>query len=170
MILKPNKKDAPAYCHYYFDLVTESDLIDALKNSRDKTLQLISEIPAGKENFKYAENKWTLKQVFSHIIECERIYTYRALRFSRQDNTELPGFDENLFAANANASQRNLSDLAEEYRAVRESTILLFRYMSGEMLDFKGAANKALFSPRALGFTAAGHNIHHCKIIKERYL
>lgn len=170
MIPKPNYQDFPPYCHHYFDLVAEDDLMEALKNSRDNTLKFISEIPAAKENFNYAENKWTVKQVLSHIIDCERIYAYRALRFSRQDKTELPGFDEDLFAANTNASRRSLHNLAEEYKAVRESTIFLFEHMTEEMLDFKGMANKLWLTPRAIGFLTAGHNIHHCKIIKERYL
>lgn len=170
MIPKPNYNDFPPYCRHYFDLVAEDDLMEALKNSRDHTLKFISEIPAAKENFSYAENKWTVKQVLSHIIDCERIYAYRALRFSRKDNTELPGFDEDLFAANANASGRNLQDLAEEYKSVRGSTIFLFEHMTEEMLGFKGMANKLWLTPCAIGFLAAGHNIHHCKIIKERYL
>jgi uncharacterized damage-inducible protein DinB len=170
MITKPDYSDLPTNYFYYFNLITETNLMDALKNSHEMTLKLISSIPSEKEDYKYAENKWTLKQVLSHIVDCERIYTYRALRFSRLDNTELAGFDENIYAVNSNASERNLHQFLEEYDNIRKSTINLYSYMTDEMLDFKGIANKVQFTARLIGFIAAGHNVHHCNLITERYL
>jgi hypothetical protein len=170
MISKPNYSCVPSNYQYYFQLVKEDNLILALKNSREMTLTLISSIPPGKEDYKYAPEKWTLKQVLNHIIDCERIYTYRALRFSRLDNTELAGFDENNYALYSNASQRDIQQFSEEFDNVRKSTIALFSCMTDDMLDFKGIANNVLFTSRLIGFVTVGHNLHHCNLIKERYL
>lgn len=168
MIKKPEAM--PDYCRFYVNLTKENDLIESLKNSRDATVRLLSSVPHSKEDFSYAAGKWTIKQLASHLIDCERIYHYRALRFSRKDDTKLPGFEENDYAANANTEKRTLKDLTEEYRIVRESGIILFAHMTEEMLDFTGVANDVFYSPRSLGWMAAGHNIHHCNVLKERYL
>jgi uncharacterized damage-inducible protein DinB len=170
MIIKPNYNDAPDYCAYYFDLVTEQDLIEALKRTAEETVQLFSAVPAEKEDYKYAEDKWTIKQLLRHLIDCERVYTYRAMRFSRFDDTELPGFDENNYAQNDNTAQVSLQRLIAEYKAVRETTIYLLKGMNDAMLDFKGKANGRNSTARAWGWMAAGHNIHHNNIVKERYL
>ena len=170
MIVKPNYKDAPGYCAYYFDLVTESNLTDALKNSSSETTALFSSIPPEYENYQYAPAKWTIKQVLQHVIDCERVYTYRAMRFSRFDATELPGFDENHYADKDNTIQIAMSQHIAEYKALREATIFLFDGMNDAMLDFKGKANELHSTARSWGWMAAGHNRHHCKTIKEKYL
>ena len=105
-----------------------------------------------------------------HIIDCERIYTYRALRFSRFDNTELAGFDENEYTANVKKIKYHLKDLLDEYINVRNASMNLFKNMTEEMLNFKGKANNAYFTPRTIGFMTAGHNVHHCNFIKTYYL
>jgi len=163
-------KDAPDYCHYFFDLIGTNDLISELQKSKQITQDFILTIPEEKGNYAYSENKWTIKEVLRHIIDCERIYTYRALRFSRFDDTELAGFDENDYIANVKNIKFSLSDLLTEYTEVRNATISLFKSMTDEMLDFKGKANNAYFTPRAIGFMTAGHNIHHCNFILTKYL
>ncbi len=168
MIKKPEAM--PDYCRYYVNLAKENDLIESLKNSRDMTVKLLSAVPHAKEDYSYAPGKWTIKQLVSHLADCERIYLYRALRFSRKDDTQLPGFEENDYAVNANIENRTLKDLTEEYRLIRESGIVLFSHMTEEMLDYSGIANNVFYAPRSLGWMAAGHNIHHCNILKERYL
>ncbi|MBK7559373.1 MAG: DinB family protein [Chitinophagaceae bacterium] len=170
MIVKPNYSDAPKYCHYYFDLVTENNLLDALQNSYKETLTLIASIPTEKENYSYAERKWTTKDVLRHIIDCERVYAYRAFRFSRFDDTELPGFDENQYIIHSQKIQSDLQSLKDEYSNIRESTLNLFKPMTENMLDFKGTANTAGFTARGLGYMTVGHNIHHCNFIKTHYL
>lgn len=160
----------PDYCRFYVNLAKENDLIESLKNSRDMTVKLLSSVPHSKEDFRYAPGKWTIKQLASHLADCERIYLYRALRFSRKDDTQLPGFEENDYALNANTENRTLKDFTEEFRIVRESGIILFEHMTEDMLDFTGVANNVFYSPRSLGWMAAGHNIHHCNILKDRYL
>jgi uncharacterized damage-inducible protein DinB len=170
MIVKPNYNDAPDYCAYYFDLVPEQDLIDALKRTAEETRELFSTIPAEKENYKYAPDKWTIKQLLRHLADCERVYMYRAMRFSRLDDTELPGFDENNYAQNDNTAAVNLQQVVEEYKHLRQASILLFQGMTNAMLDFKGKANQRTSTARAWGWMAAGHNMHHCKILREKYL
>lgn len=162
--------DAPAYCHYFFDLVKTNDVLTELENSCQMTKGLFSMITAEKENYSYQPLKWTTKEVIRHIIDCERVYAYRAFRFSRFDKTELPGFDENFYIDSFKSVEQSLTDLTEEYQNVRKSTISLFKTMTDEMLDFKGTANKVVFTARALGFMAVGHNIHHCNFIKSNYL
>jgi len=170
MINKLYYNDSPEYCHPFFNLLATDDLLSELKQSKEFTLELIHSITKDKENYRYAPNKWTTKEVLRHVIDCERIYTYRALRFSRHDNTELAGFDENLYIANTNYIEHSLLDLNNEFEAVRNSTIALYKPMTSAMLDFKGKANNVGFTARTLGFMTVGHNIHHCNIIKEKYL
>lgn len=169
-ITKPKSGEYPSYCDKYFSLIDSDDLLAALEQSKKSTIEIMLSIPAIKENHSYAANKWSVKMVFNHIIDCERVYAYRALRFSRRDNTELQGFDEDQYALNANTEIRALHDIKEEFELVRASTISLYSYMSNEMLDFKGIANKVIFTPRSLGWMAVGHNIHHCNFVKKKYL
>lgn len=170
--MKNNKiyKVAPNYCHYFFDLVETDNLLHELEKSNQLTKELFSLITPENENFSYEANKWTTKEVLRHIIDCERVYTYRAFRFSRFDNTELAGFDENKYVDNFKVTKQNLEELENEFENVRKSTISLFQTMTDEMLDFKGTANKVAFTARALGFMTVGHNLHHCNFIKTKYL
>jgi hypothetical protein len=103
-------------------------------------------------------------------VDCERIFAYRAMRFARFDTTDLPGFDENFYIHGIINHQENLSDLIEEFDALRKSTISLFKSMNAEMLTFVGSANNTSYSTEAIGFFMIGHNVHHCNVIKERYL
>lgn len=162
-------KDAPPYCHYFFDLVKTDNLLAELELSKQTTLDIFELINPVKENYAYEPNKWTTKEVIRHIIDCERVYTYRALRFSRFDDTELAGFDEDKYIAQIKSINHNLADLRNEYLAVRNASISLFKAMDHDMLDFKGRANNAYFTARAIGFMTVGHNLHHCNIIKTRY-
>jgi len=163
-------QDAPKFCHYFFDLVQTNDLLNELENSRIFTGNLFKLITVEKENYSYAPNKWTTKEVLRHIIDAERVFAYRALRFSRFDNIELSGFDENKYIDSIKGIEQNLTDLKDEYDNVRKSTIALFKTMTKEMLDFKGTANNVGFTPRTLGFMIVGHNLHHCNFIKTKYL
>ncbi len=169
MITKPDISTIPDYFVYYTKLVPENELIEALRQSSEQTVELFSSIPVEKENYAYAPGKWTVKQVLSHLIDTERVFSYRALRFSRMDNTELPGYDENLFAAHANTENLMLERLIEEFRCVRKATLSLFEAMNEPMLDFRGTANNMACSARALGFMIAGHETHHGKVLRERY-
>lgn len=118
----------------------------------------------------YAPGKWTIKDILQHIIDNERIQGYRALRIARNDQTVLPGYDENLLAQHADANKRLLSDLLAEFSVVRRSNIFLFKNLSDEALQRVGTCYQVKISPLALGFVLVGHQLHHIDIIKERYL
>ncbi len=118
----------------------------------------------------YAPNKWTVKDLLQHLIDSERIFNYRALRFARMDATALPGFEENDYAANADASHRTMQDLMQEFIAVRETTIQLFTSFTDKMLLAEGTASGRRITTLALGYAIIGHQLHHYKIIEERYL
>ncbi|MFA5620666.1 MAG: DinB family protein [Weeksellaceae bacterium] len=160
----------PAFFHYYFDLLVSDNLMAEFARSSRITNDLIQKIPVEKENFSYAPGKWTTKEVIRHIIDCERIYVYRAFRFSRFDNTPLPGFDEDLFIENLKGIEFSLSDLEEEFESVRKSTLSLYKHLTDKMLDFEGSANQVAFTARKIGFMIVGHNLHHCNFIETNYL
>jgi uncharacterized damage-inducible protein DinB len=162
--------DAPAYCGYYFDLIASDDLLLEFEKSRLLTLDVFSMVSPEKENYSYQTDKWTIKEVLRHIIDMERIFAYRAFRFSRFDPTELSGVEENDYIVNAKQKDIKLLDLIEEFIAVRTATIWVYKNVSNEMLDFKGTANDQSYTARTLGFAMIGHNIHHCNIIKTKYL
>jgi uncharacterized damage-inducible protein DinB len=125
--MRPQKKDFIPYFEYYVNLIPEEDIISALKANHQTVLDFIEEIPRQKLNYFYDDGKWTVKQVINHIIDTERILSYRALRFSRGDSQKVLSFDENLYAANANLTNTNAQILADEFDSVRLSNILFFK-------------------------------------------
>jgi uncharacterized damage-inducible protein DinB len=166
--LKPNE-----YAEYYSQYIKHSgnaNLLDVLKESAQALNSLFETISDEKMNYKYAEDKWTIKDMLLHIIDAERVFAYRALRFARADKTNLPGFEHDDYVVVANANGRSKASLLNEYNAQRESTIQLFSNFKDEMLMQIGVASGNPMSVRALGFVTAGHETHHCNIIKERYL
>jgi uncharacterized damage-inducible protein DinB len=160
---------SPVYCHYYFDLVQTDDLLAELSSDLDKTIEFFKSIPTEKEHFAYQEGKWTITQLLRHIIDCERIFAYRALRFARFDDTNLAGFDEDFYMAGLLSKKENLDILIEEFISVRNATISLFETFTDEMLDFHGTANNLKVSARAIGFCVVGHNMHHREVLNQRY-
>ncbi len=170
MIQNSLYKNLPAYYQKYLDYVETNNLLAELESSKIITENIFKMIPKELENFSYKQNKWTIKEVLRHIIDCERIFSYRAFRFSRFDDTELSGFDEDHYIEKVRAYNLKLPELFEEFLAVRESTICMFKSMNNEMLNFEGKANDIVFSAGLIGFIAVGHNLHHCNVIKTRYL
>ncbi len=146
-----------------------NDLFVALDQALERTRAIAAEIAPDREEHRYAEGKWSIKEVFQHLTDTERILSYRALRFARNDATELAGFEENDYVALAQTERRSLQDLLEEHIIVRRSTIALFRSFSPDMLVRTGIANGNTISARALGWSIAGHAFHHMDIIHERY-
>ena len=165
-----NLDTIPHFYKNYVKQVEESDLLQALRISGHRTLELVHSIKPEKADFAYAPGKWTVRELLCHIIDVERIFAYRALRFARNDKTPLAGFEENDYAPQANASARSLKKIADEMAHLRVSTIDLFEGFSEEMLTRKGEANKNELSVMAIGFIIAGHETHHRKILMERYL
>jgi hypothetical protein len=169
-IERPNANDAPAWYKRYFDLAAGTDLIAALKSNKQETIELINSISSSKENFSYAPDKWTIKQVLIHLIDEERYYTYKSFCYSRQSdvNLEIPMGVE--YSKNFNAGNRTLKDIAEEFSSVRDASISLYTSMTKEMLDYKDFPGKPVYTARSLGWFTVGHNQHHCNVIKEKYL
>jgi uncharacterized damage-inducible protein DinB len=159
----------PHYKHYILEL-GDVDLIEILTASSDELLETVKNLPEEKLVFRYAEGKWTIKELLQHLIDTERIMSYRALRFSRNDATELQGFDENWYVDNSNGNNRNFNDLLDEFTCTRRASISLFKSFTNEMLQLAGTANGSDMTVRALGFIISGHQMHHLKIINERYI
>ncbi|MER3498473.1 MAG: DNA damage-inducible protein DinB [Chitinophagaceae bacterium] len=160
----------PSFYHGYISQVTENDLKAAFQNHTKRFVDFLATIPEEKVNYAYAEGKWTIKEVLQHIIDTERIFCYRALTFARKDETPLPGFDEDVYAKNSKASQRNWKEMIEEFKAVRLATELLFQSFDDEQLDASGVANSHSNYVLGIGYIIAGHCTHHINIIRERYL
>ena len=167
----PKNKYAP-YFEQYMQLVSkdEKSIIENLVASQKVFDDVLRNLPVEKHNFSYAEGKWTIKELIQHIIDTERVFSYRALCFARNDNTSLPGFDQDVFVENDNANDRNYYDLLNEMEVLRKSSIQLFKSFSDEALLRVGVASNNKMSVRALGYLFSGHLMHHLNIIKERYL
>jgi uncharacterized damage-inducible protein DinB len=165
-----NLETVPHFYKNYVKQIEESDLMQALRISGHRTLELVHSIKEEKKDYRYADGKWTIRELLCHMIDAERIFAYRALRFARNDKTALSGWDENSYAPYANANGRAMKQLADEMRHVRLSTLDLFEGFTEEMLSRKGVANNNEMSVMVLGFVIAGHETHHCKILTERYL
>ena len=133
-------------------------------------MELIHSIPDAKADHRYSDDKWSIREVLCHMIDAERIFSYRALRFARNDRTPLSGFDEKEYASQLNATSRSLRQIGDEMQHLRSSSVDLFESFNEEMLKRKGTANSNELSVVALGFIIAGHETHHCKILRERYL
>ena len=168
-ISKPIVENLSDYLKNYIELVHESDLILALEKNRDEIRSYYFTIPENKGDYSYAVNKWTNKEVLCHIIDAERIFSYRALRFSRNDKTELSGYDDDFLVANSNTVNRSISDLLDEFISVRNSTISLFKSMNLNMLNFVGKANNNVISVSTLGWLIAGHSKHHLSVLLTKY-
>ncbi len=154
----------------YLNTLNNVDLLEELEISVHRLIRFVQEIPMDKFDYRYAEGKWTIKDILQHLIDCERIFAYRALRFSRGDQTELPGFEENEYALTANGNQRSIKDLLTELAIVRQATLALFKNFDDETLKRSGIASKNQMSVRAAGFIIIGHQNHHQRIFEERYL
>lgn len=165
-----NLETIPPFYKNYVKQVDEPDLLQALRISGHRMQELVHTIADSKADLAYAPGKWTIREVLCHIMDAERIFCYRALRFARNDKTTLPGFEENDYAPQANASGRTLQAIASEMAHLRASTIDLFGSFTPEMLTRKGTASKSEISVVAIGFIIPGHETHHRKILQERYL
>ncbi len=168
--MKPASSDHLPYYKYYIDLVQQDEIVDALIEGKKSVSAFIKNIPTDKGDHAYAENKWTIKQTLNHIIDTERIICYRALCFSRGEKQILPGFDQNAYVANANLKHTDLNLMLQEFEAVRESTILLFKQLSDKELSIKGTTAAGEVTVLSIGFMICGHALHHIKVIQERYL
>ncbi|EPY03862.1 hypothetical protein PAALTS15_29021 [Paenibacillus alvei TS-15] len=154
----------------YINLVPAGDLREMLAEQLEHTTELFANLSKEQGDYRYAPGKWSIKEVIGHIADTERVMAYRLLRIARGDQTPLPGFDENLFMSGSTFDSMPLSELIEDYRAVRESTLTLLRGLTDEAVLRTGTSNNATISARALAYMIAGHELHHLNVLKERYL
>jgi len=167
---RPDFSTLPDFHKRYVQHVKDYDVLEAMKISSKETLGLVKSISEEMGEHRYAAGKWSIKEVLCHMLDTERILAYRALRFARNDKTNLPGFEENDYAPEANAKNRNIKQIADEMERLRQTTIDLFVNFTPEMLARKGLANNLELSVLNLGYIIPGHESHHRTILKERYL
>jgi hypothetical protein len=164
-----NKNEFNHFYATYLNMVGEESLMEALESSMDWFIAYTSGLTAEKLAYSYGPNKWTIAEVLIHITDTERIFQYRAFRFSKNDQTPLPGFDHEDYVRKSESEKRTKEDIVAEFLAVREATLTLFRRMSKEKLGYIGNASAMPWSVAALGFVISGHLKHHARILEERY-
>ncbi|QJB35098.1 DinB family protein [Chitinophaga oryzae] len=160
----------PEYFSRYIDQVPDVPLMEALEQSLRDLQTLDKDKLAERGDYAYAPGKWTVKDVLQHITDTERVFSYRALVFARNDKNATPGFDQDLYAGEAFTAHRSFEDVLQELVAVRQSTIAFFRSLPDEALLRTGTSWKYQMCVLAMGFTMVGHQIHHLRILHERYL
>lgn len=173
MTVRATRPEATEYAPYYADYVgrvTDGDIVDTLEKDRSEFLDILKAIPDEKASYRYADGKWSIRELLGHVIDAERVFTYRALRFSRGDQTELASFDQDVFVRGGEFESRTLADLVREFDHVRAATLDLFRTMSDAAILRSGIASSNRVSARALAWIAAGHARHHMVVLQERYL
>lgn len=168
---KVQEIEYPVFYQNYIDiLTTEGDIEDQLESSLELFEQQLYEIDEDKQEFQYAEGKWTIKEIVQHLIDVERVFVYRSLRFSREDHIPLNGFDENLYVTNYDISKRDYHSLLDEFCLLRRATMLMFKGFDEKILGNYGEVDGKRITVRALGYICSGHVLHHLKVIRNRYL
>ncbi|EDP95813.1 DinB family protein [Kordia algicida OT-1] len=170
MIPFPETNEYNPYFDQYIQHLKGKDVLAALAEGLEEVNILVASLTEDQLKSAYAEGKWTIKEVLQHIMDTERIFCNRALRFARNDKTNLPGFEQDDYVPFSGANERNTMELLQEYNAIRQGTITLFKSFTDEMLARVGVASNNKMSVRALAHIAAGHEKHHVHVINERYL
>lgn len=170
-INKPKQGDYPVYFEkYYSNIPDGSDILELFTQSNFDTIDLVTSLDGETLEYRYAEGKWNIPEIIQHLMDSERVFAYRALRIARGDKSENPGYDENIYAANSNATNRNMIDMVREFSLLRASTIELFKSFSEEALLKVGFANGYEVTPAALAYAIVGHERHHVSVIEDKYL
>lgn len=169
MVARPEPGEYAAYYEKYIALVPGNDILAALEAQRLQMIHLFAARSERDGNFRYAPDKWTVKDVLGHVCDTERIFAYRALRIARADKTPIEGFEQDDYVRTAAFHERRLADLAEEFAHVRGASIALLRGFAGDAWLRRGVANKNEVTVRALAFIIAGHELHHRSILEEHY-
>lgn len=166
---RPQAGEYAPYYDRYISLVADGNILATLDSQRREMMLLLSCRDDNEGDFRYAPAKWTAKQVLGHVCDTERIFAYRALRIARGDRTPMEAFEQDDYVRNGPFAVRPLADLVEDYIAVRRATLTLFRNLDDQAWQRRGVANKAEVSVRALAYMIAGHEIHHRRILEEKY-
>ena len=167
---RPSTQDAAEFYHGYINMAQGNSVAEVMANYAEEIRNFYSNLPEAKADHAYAEGKWTIKELLQHVIDAERIFAYRALRIARKDATPLASFDENAYAQTADAKNRILQSLKDEFIAVRHSTDLMLQSFNEDQFNSKGTASNKSITVNALAFIIYGHLLHHKRIIEERYL
>jgi hypothetical protein len=167
---RPQTTEHAPYFSRYIDLVPEDDIVGAIESQGSGTAALLAGVSEEKASFRYAPEKWSMKQVVGHVTDAERVFAYRVMCLARGETASLPGFDENDYVRNANFDQRSFAELVEDLAATRRATLALLRGLSAEAWTRVGTANEKQTSVRAVAYTLLGHERHHVRVLKERYL
>ena len=166
---RPRPDECAEYYHGYIEVAGEP-LLDTLERGAEEWSGLLAGIPPEREGYRYAPGKWSVREVVAHVIDAERMFTMRVLAFARGDRAHFPSFDQDEYAAASRADNRSLPSLAEELRAVRRSTVLLFRSLEEDVWDRRGVASGYEFTVRSLAWIIAGHSVHHRRVLADRYV
>lgn len=166
----PESREYAPYYGQYISLVTGNDVIGALEEQGKEIVALLFSLSEQQAQHRYAPDKWSVKEVVGHVIDTERIFAYRALRIARGDATPIDGFEQDDYVRGAQFDKRTLAGLVEEFAAVRRATVLLYEGLEADAWGRRGTANQKEVTVRALAYLTAGHELHHRKILKEKYL
>jgi len=167
---RPLSQEYPVYFKRYTSLVPDGDIIDILCTLQQETLQILSRLSEEVGAYRYEKDKWSIKEVLGHIIDTERVFAYRALCFARDISIHQPPYDQDVYVENANYHERSLIEIAEEYKVVRDNSIVYFRTLNEEISHNMGSASDYKMSLRTIPFIMAGHEIHHRRVIEQRYV
>jgi len=166
---RPAADEYLPYYERYVTLVPDGNLVDVLVDQQLDTIGMLRRVDDERGLYAYAPGKWTIKEVIGHLSDAERVFAYRALRFARGDDQPLAGFDENAYAPAGRFNERRIGSLIDEFQSIRAGTVHVFRYLDEDEWARRGIANGNPISVRALGFVIAGHELHHARLLRERY-
>jgi len=169
VIARPQAGEYAPYYERYISLIQENDILATLDRQRRETVLLLSGLSEEQGDFRYAPDKWSAKQVLGHVCDTERIFAYRALRIARGDATPIEGFEQDEYVKNGPFARHALAEVIEDYIAVRRATISLLRSLEEAAWSRRGTANKNEVTVRAIAYTIAGHELHHRRILQEKY-
>lgn len=170
MITKPLNQEYPDYYHTYIDELPDQGILEYLKNQSIELIELYKNISEDRLNYKYAEGKWTIKEILAHLLDSEIILGYRALRYARNDTTDLSMYDHDNYVKTGMFNLVSSDLLIKHYASVRESNYLLFKTFTDEVWLRKGLTGGKQFTTRTIPYITAGHTQHHIKVIEEKYL
>ena len=169
-VIRPANDEYLPYYSRYIERVPDGDVLSTLSQQISETIALLRGLPESVANYRYAADKWSVNELVGHLIDSERIFGNRALRFARGDATPIPGFEQDDYVRGATFNAYPLSELASELHVVRQSTLYFFRHLDDDAWARRGVANNAEVSVRALAYIIAGHELHHREILRTRYL
>jgi hypothetical protein len=170
IITRPDITEYPDWAQAEIAPIPYNDLIDGLQLSLDASLAAIQDLPEDILLYRYAPGKWTIKEMWQHIIDTERVLAYRALRYARRDATVLSAFDQNIYVDTSEANNRAWADILREYAAVRQASIELFKSFTEPMFFYRGQAGRSPMTVRSVGYLIIGHELHHVQFIKDHYM